>query len=344
MGGEAVNIKERLDMASVFDSLPVEAGTKLKKVAQPGWVSPMLATLTDERFSREGWIYEPKLDGERCLAFNKDGQVNLLSRNQLVLNASYPELVKALQDQPQGDFILDGEVVAFEGAVTSFEKLQGRMQLKNASEALASDVAVYYYLFDIIYLAGYDLRELPLRYRKELLQETVVFKDPLRFTPHIEREGVAYYRRACQKGWEGVMAKRFDSPYVSLRSRDWLKFKCVSEQELVIGGYTEPRGARSDFGALLVGYYDRGKLRYAGKVGTGYSQETLETLGAELAALQQAASPFVEEVKETGVHWVKPLLVAQVGFTEWTQYGRLRHPRFLGLRRDKAARDVVREV
>jgi ATP-dependent DNA ligase len=166
----------------------------------------------------------------------------------------------------------------------------------------------------------------------------------LRFTPHIEREGVNYYRQACRKGWEGIIAKRYDSLYVSVRSKDWLKFKCVSEQELVIGGYTDPRGSRSGFGALLVGYYDRGKLIYAGKVGTGYNEETLHNLGRELARLEKPVSPFTDLSKGKGIHWVKPEIVAQVGFTEWTQYGKLRHPRFLGLRRDKAAGDVIREA
>lgn len=329
---------------TAFDSLPQELKNNLRRIKQPDWVGPMLATLTKERFSRDGWIYEPKLDGERCLAFKDNGEVGLLSRNRLVLNGSYPELVKALELQKTGSCIVDGEVVAFKGSVTSFETLQGRMQSKNASESLIHDVPAFYYLFDIIYFEGYDLRNLPLRYRKEVLSRGIVFKDPLRFTPHIEREGINYYRQACRNGWEGVIAKRYDSPYVSVRSKDWLKFKCVSEQELVIGGFTEPRGSRIGFGALLVGYYDKGKLVYAGKVGTGYNQETLNILGNDLTALEQADSSFAGDIKGRGIHWVAPQLVAQIGFSEWTQYDKLRHPRFLGLRRDKAAGEVIREA
>lgn len=330
-------------MAKLFNGLPEAARAGLKKTPQPAWVSPMLATLTKERFSREGWIYEPKLDGERCLGWRRGSSVSLLSRNKKELNDSYPELVTAITADSTHDFIIDGEVVAFDGERTSFEKLQGRFGLHDSREALASRIPVYYYIFDIIYLDGYDLRALPLRYRKELLKKALSFRDPLRFTTHVEREGVAYYQEACSRGWEGIMAKRYDSPYVPVRSRDWLKFKCVSEQELVIGGYTDPRGSRTGFGALLVGYYDKGKLMYAGKVGTGYNEETLASLGAELASLEQQSSPFAQAIKEKGVHWVKPELVAQIGFTEWTSYDHLRHPRFLGLRRDKAARQVVKE-
>ena len=331
-------------MSSLTDILPQEIRGKLKKVAQPEWVSPMLATLTDERFSREGWIYEPKFDGERCLAFKEVGRVRLLSRNQLLLNGSYPELVQAFEKQKAGSYIVDGEVVAFKDGITSFEMLQGRMQSRTAQESQIERIPIFYYLFDIVYFEGYDLRDVPLRYRKEFLKQAIDFKDPLRFTPHIEREGVNYYRQACRKGWEGVIAKRYDSPYASIRSKDWLKFKCVSEQELVIGGYTDPQGSRTGFGALLVGYYDHGNLIYAGKVGTGFNEETLSALGRELIRLERPDSSFTDLSKGKGIHWVKPELVAQVGFTEWTQYGKLRHPRFLGLRHDKAAGDVVREA
>ena len=186
----------------MFNTLPQELKGSLKKLAQSDWISPMLASLTEECFSRYGWIFEPKLDGERCLAF-KDGRgVRLLSRNQLVLNGSYPELVKACEQQKTGSYIVDGEVVAFKGGVTSFEMLQGRRQSKNAGDSLIQDIPVFYYLFDVIYFDVYDLRNLPLRYRKEFLSRAIVFKDPLRFTPHIECEGINYYKQACRKGWE----------------------------------------------------------------------------------------------------------------------------------------------
>jgi bifunctional non-homologous end joining protein LigD len=179
--------------------------------------------------------------------------------------------------------------------------------------------------------------------RKRLLRQAIEFKDPLRFTPHKDTEGELYYREACRKSWERVIAKRAAGEYVGERSRDWLKFKCVAGQEFVIGGYTDPRGARSGFGALLVGYYREKELRYAGKVGTGYAEKTLHELTGQLSKLLQDRSPFKEEVREKGVHWVAPKLVAEIGFSEWTPSGKLRHPRFQGLRRDKSPRDVVKE-
>jgi DNA ligase D-like protein (predicted ligase) len=203
---------------------------------------------------------------------------------------------------------------------------------------------VWLYLFDLLYLDGYDTREVPLRYRKELLRNTFDFRGSLRFTEHRETEGEAYYREACRNGWEGVIAKNADSVYVSGRTRDWLKFKCSNEQEFVIGGYTEPRGSRIGFGALLLGYFRGRKLVYAGKVGTGFDNDTLRRLSSKLAELETPTCPFAEDgLPRRGVHWVKPKLVAQIDFTEWTQGGKLRHPRFLGLREDKQPEEVVRE-
>jgi len=312
--------------------------------AEPRWIEPMLATLTHEPFSREGWLFEPKFDGERCLAVCSAGRVHLYSRNRKPLDGAYPELIEPLARQPAGSFVADGEIVAFEGELTSFSRLQQRMQIRIPRQALASQIPVFYYLFDLLYLDEEDLRNKPLAARKRLLETKFRFADPLRFTTHRETAGEAYYAEACKKGWEGLIAKRADSPYVSGRSRDWLKFKCVNQQEFVIGGYTDPQGARAEFGALLVGYYENGKLRYAGKVGTGFTDETLRGLGRRLAALRTEAPPFSEPVlPHRGLHWVKPELVAEVGFTEWTGGGKLRHPRFLGLRTDKAAKEVVRE-
>jgi bifunctional non-homologous end joining protein LigD len=304
----------------------------------------MLATLVAEPFSDESWIFEPKLDGERCLTFRREDGSRLLSRNQKVLNDTYPELVKPLAGQPPRSYIVDGEIVAFQGDVTSFLQLQRRMQLRDPDEARRAGVEVFYYLFDLLYLNGYDLREVPLIHRKALLKDAFIFEDPLRFTVHRERAGEAYYRDACRKRLEGVIAKRADSIYVSRRSRDWLKFKCWAEQEFVIGGFTDPKGGRIGFGALLLGYYENGKLRYAGKVGTGFDTSLLVSLGKELSALETNQSPFADVPKsENDVHWVRPKLIAQVSFTEWTRDGRLRHPRFLGIRRDKHPREVVRE-
>jgi bifunctional non-homologous end joining protein LigD len=303
----------------------------------------MKATLTHEHFSDPKWIFERKFDGERVLAVKDGASARLLTRNDKDAGMAYPELVEAVQAQRTGRFAADGEVVAFEGDVTSFSRLQQRMQKRDAREIRASDVSVYYYLFDLLNLDGYDVARLPLRRRKELLRAAVAFEDPLRFATHRNEGGEAYLREACEKGWEGLIAKRAEAPYEHKRSRDWLKFKCAKGQELVIGGFTEPKGSRSGFGALLVGYYEGDKLRYAGKVGTGFDDALLSDLRARMDRLERKTSPFDEPVRETGAHFVEPKLVGEVGFTEWTGDGKLRHPRFLGLRRDKAAQEVVRE-
>lgn len=304
----------------------------------------MLATLTKQRFSDSNWIYEHKLDGERCLAFKSSRDVRLLSRNQQHLNNTYPEVVDALAAAGEHDCIVDGEVVAFDGKRTSFEKLQGRIGIKDPDEARRSKIAVFYYVFDVMYLDGFDIRAIGVIQRKTLLQRVLTFHGALRFMPHRNRDGEALYAEACKQGLEGLIAKRRDSSYQGRRSPDWLKFKCVNEQEFVIGGFTDPAGTRVGLGALLVGYYQTGRLRYAGKVGTGFNLETLHRLRHRLGARELKRSPFSDEVREKGAHWVRPELVAQIGFTEWTVDGKLRHPRFEGLRTDKAATDVVREV
>jgi DNA ligase D-like protein (predicted ligase) len=312
----------------------------------PDWVEPQLATLTEDRFSDPGWIYERKLDGERCLAFVQDGEVRLLTRNRKSANGSYPELVQALAAQGAGAFIVDGEVVAFDGDNTSFALLQQRIHVSRPSLDLRARIPVYFYLFDILYSGGTDVRPQPLRERKDLLRGQLAFRDPLRYTEYRTGDGVAYWKQACQDGWEGIIAKRADAPYRAGRSKDWLKFKCVTGQEFVIGGYTDPRGARSGFGALLLGYYDSdGRLVYAGKVGTGFDERTLRALHDELASLERKDPPFQRgKLPKSGVHWVRPRLVAQIAFSEWTSDGMLRHPRFQGLRRDKKPAEVVRET
>ena len=296
----------------------------------------MKAVLTDERFSHPDWIFERKLDGIRCIAIRDGESLRMLSRNDLSLNERYPELAEALMAQSWQRFAVDGEVVAFAGSQTSFGALAARGR---------RHVRVFLYAFDLLWLDGSDVRRLPLRSRKRLLRQAIDLKGDLRFTPHRNRDGEAYYAEACRKGWEGLIAKRADSPYSAARSRDWLKFKCDRAQEMVIGGYTPPKGSREELGALLVGHYDDGRLLYAGKVGTGFDRATLRDLAQQLRPLRRADAPFADAhaIKERGVTWVEPELVAQVGFTEWTRHGRLRHPRFLGLRFDKPAAKVVRE-
>jgi DNA ligase D-like protein (predicted ligase) len=300
-------------------------------------IEPMKAVLSDQPFSDPDWIFERKLDGIRCIAIKDGSGVSLLSRTARRMNDQFPEVAAALEREPAADFIADGEVVAFRNGVTSFERLQQRHRGK---------VPVFLYVFDLPRLDGEDLRERPLRERKALLRRALDFKGPIRFNPHRNGEhGEELYRGACANGLEGVIAKRADSPYRGSRSRDWLKLKCHAEQELVIGGFTAPRGSRTEFGALLVGYNENGALRYAGKVGTGFDRDLLRRLGAKLRKLEQDESPFAPfKPVPPGTRWVRPELVGQIGFAEWTRDGRLRHPRFIGLRDDKPASEVVREV
>ncbi len=331
-------------MIDPFAALSEAERASLAPTPQPDWSQPMLATLTDRRFSDPGWLYERKYDGERAIAVAKAGEVRLYTRNRAEIGDTYPELVDPLAAACDTDYVVDGEIVAFDGAVTSFARLQGRMQIRKRAEALKSRIAVYYYLFDALHLGGYSLERLPLRARKAALKRAFRWRDPLRYAAHRNRDGLKMHEEACGKGWEGVIAKRAAAPYRHTRSPDWLKFKCAKGQELVIGGFTAPRGSRVGFGALLVGYYDHGKLRYAGKVGTGFDDRTLRDLRGRMGRIERAKSPFAETPREKGVTWVEPSLVGEFGFTEWTRDGRLRHPRFLGLRRDKAAREVVREA
>jgi bifunctional non-homologous end joining protein LigD len=323
-------------MSTALDILGADQQALAVEAEPPRRAHLMRAVLDRTSFSDPDWIYERKLDGIRCLAVRAGSETWMLSRNDLDLSTRYPEVRDAIAAQDHDRFAVDGEVVAFEGSETSFARLAQRAR---------HPVPVFFYIFDLLWIDGYDVRALELRARKRLLRRALTFADPLRFTPHRNRDGEEMFTEACRKGWEGVIAKRAVSPYRDTRSRDWLKFKCEAGQELVIGGFTAPHGSRTDFGALLVGYYRDGALQYAGKVGTGFDQELLRSLGERLRGLARPTAPFAqpEAIRERGVTWVKPELVAELGFTEWTRAGRLRHPRFLGLRDDKAATEVVRE-
>jgi bifunctional non-homologous end joining protein LigD len=307
----------------------------------------MLATLARRPPDDGGWVYERKLDGVRILAFAERGRVRLMSRNRKERTASYPEIAVAvaLAAEPDRTFVVDGEVVAFEGSRTSFSRLQRRMQPRDGGTSKAGPVRISYHVFDVLHLDGHDVTGLALSDRKRILRRAFRWGGALRYTPHRTGGGDRLLAQACRRGWEGLIAKRAGAPYTHRRSRDWLKLKCGRRQELVVGGFTDPRGGRVGFGALLVGYYERGALRYAGKVGTGYDLETLSGLARRLAALEVRASPFADSrgLPARGVHWVRPRLVAEVGFTEWTEDGRLRHPTFCGLRDDKPPASVVRE-
>jgi ATP-dependent DNA ligase len=286
----------------------------------PHWLEPMAATLTAERFYDPAWTYERKLDGIRMLAFKDGGAVRLLSRNRLSLTEGHHEVARAVAALPVDSVVLDGEATGAWGR-------QGRAD---------------YHVFDVLWLNGRDCTALPLTERRKLLDGIPFHLPVARVRP---LTGDAPWERACREGWEGVIAKRLDSPYEHRRSKHWLKMKCEASQELVVGGFTDPQGARVGLGALLVGYFENGDFVFAGKVGTGFDTALLRDLRARLDRLEQPTPPFT---RGTGLpriraHWVRPRLVVQVAFTEWTGHGKLRHPRLLGLRTDKAAREVTRD-
>ncbi|MCI0434914.1 MAG: non-homologous end-joining DNA ligase [Gemmatimonadetes bacterium] len=287
----------------------------------PDWVEPMAATLTRERFAGPDWIFERKFDGIRLLAFRRGRGVRLYSRNRLPQNDAYPSVVEAISRLPVNEVILDGEATGVWGR-------QG---------------VVTYHVFDVLWLDGRDLRDFPLEERLSLLQ-ALPLRAPLRRVTALG-DGRPW-ERACAEGWEGVIAKRRDSVYEGKRSRHWLKMKCEASQELVVGGFTDPQGGRVGLGALLVGYYEGDDFVFAGKVGTGFDTQRLLDLRARLDALEIPQSSFTRAVglPRVRAHWVRPEIVVQVAFTEWTVHGKLRHSRLLGIRTDKSPREVARET
>lgn len=302
------------------------------------WLPPMLAQrhLEDAGFARlqDGWEFERKLDGLRCIAVRSGGDVGLWSRNGLSWSGRFASIATALRALPAGDFVLDGEIVARDdGGRDSFAALQS-----------GQGGAPTYAVFDLLHLLGRDTVDLPLPDRRRLLAMTLEQADrQVELVEPLVGDPQSLLDQACREGWEGLVAKRSSAPYRGGRSPHWLKLKCVASQELVIGGWSDPGGARIGLGALLVGFYHHGQLRYAGRVGTGFTQKVLTDLHRKLSALETPRSPFVDLDRCKGCHWVRPELVAQVGFSEWTSGGKLRHPRYLGLREDKAATEVVRE-
>jgi bifunctional non-homologous end joining protein LigD len=299
----------------------------------PFRVSPMLATLVKQPFDRPAWIYEEKYDGVRMLAYKEGAKVSLISRNAIDRTDRYPEIAKEIAKLKPDTLALDGEIAVFDKRKVS------HFQLLQQSKGPAA-----YAVFDCLYLDGKDLRRDPLRERREALE--MLLKGHagslLVLSERLASNGLEAFRIARKRHLEGLVAKNLDSKYVECRSQDWLKVKVNHESEFVIGGYTQPDGARQYFGALLLGVYEGKKLRYAGKVGTGFDAKMLHDLFTRFRKLKQAHSPFVDEVREPLVAFVKPALVAQIAYTEWTKDGKLRHPAFLGLRDDKSAKDVHR--
>jgi ATP-dependent DNA ligase len=281
----------------------------------PEWIVPMAATLTQARFTGPEWTFERKLDGIRLLAFKRDREVHLFSRNRLPQHL--PAIAAAIAALSSPQLILDGEVTWEPGAAT-------------------------YHVFDLVWCDGRDLTPLPLTERRHHLARLPLRTPLRRVAPLVDPSP---WERACREGWEGVIAKRLDSPYEHRRSPHWLKMKCEASQEFVVGGFTDPQGGRVGLGALLVGYYDGDDFVFAGKVGTGFDTALLRDLRARFDALEIPAPPFT---RATGLprlraHWVRPETVVQVAFIEWTVHGKLRHSRLLGLRLDKDPREVVRE-
>jgi bifunctional non-homologous end joining protein LigD len=302
----------------------------------PKRFQPMLATLTDEPFDDKGWVFEGKYDGFRMVATVEDGSVTLYSRNGQIISHKYIEVAKALQ-RLKGDAVIDGELVAVgKDGVSHFQLLQN---------ALRNKAKLQYVAFDIMFRNGEDLRGLPLFKRKELLKSILPKHKVIAFSRHRKSHGTKFFTEAERKGLEGIMAKRADSKYLSgTRTDSWLKIKTSKRQEVVIAGFTAPRRTRPFFGALTLALREGGEWRYIGHVGTGFSHESLKELHGKLIKLKTPKSPFFKKTKDESVTtWVKPQLVAEVKFTEWTSSGEMRHPVYLGLRGDKRAEDVVIE-
>jgi bifunctional non-homologous end joining protein LigD len=296
-------------------------------VALPDWLAPMAATLTQERFAAPEWIFERKYDGIRLIAFKQGADVRLYSRNRLPQNM--PSVATAIAALPVTDAILDGEVT-------------WDPSTRADDCARSGQARVVYHVFDVMWLDGREVTTLPLEERRALLAN-LRLRRPLELVSLLEHERPWELARA--EGWEGVIAKRKGTPYEHKRSRNWLKMKCETTQELVVGGFTDPQGQRVGLGALLVGYYEADDFVFAGKVGTGFDTKLLLDLRGRLDALEIPERPFTKSIglPRLRAHWVRPEIVVQVGFIEWTAHGKLRHPRLLGVRTDKAAREVVRE-
>lgn len=311
----------------------------------PKFVAPELATLTRQVPTGDAWLHEIKSDGYRILAEVRRGEIRLWSRNEQEWTAKFKHVAELVAGLNLESAWLDGEVIATESnGISSFQRLQNALRENRGAE-------LSYEVFDLLYLDGYDLRGVTLENRKALLSELLAQRGPgdrLRATEHFEGDGAEFFRQASRLGLEGIISKRRDRAHVGGRTTDWLKIKSLQRDEFVIGGFTEPAGARLGLGALLVGYYDdQQRLHYAGRVGTGFSDSLLKEMRDRLARLETRTSPFVEMTSRQtpkGTHWVKPLLVAQVEFSQWTDDRQLRHPSFQGLREDKSAGEVRRDV
>jgi bifunctional non-homologous end joining protein LigD len=330
---------------STLEQISADPKRKLKSavperrtMALPQKIEPQLATLVKEVPQGDDWLHEIKYDGYRILCRVTDGKVRLLSRNGLDWTRRFQAVADAAKKLPVKNAWLDGEVVVQKpDGTTSFQALQNALREGRKIE-------LTYYLFDVPYCNGQDLRASPLSERKRLLARLVKGKGPIRYSDHVEGKGQAFFSQACSHELEGIISKRCDSKYHGGRTRDWVKVKCGRRQEFVIGGYTDPSGSRKGLGALLLGVHDKaGALRYSGKVGTGFNERSLAELKSRLEKIEQRSSPFSNPPRQRGAHWVQPVLVAEVAFTEWTDDHLIRHSSFQGLREDKRAQEIEKE-
>jgi bifunctional non-homologous end joining protein LigD len=339
-------------MSKAAFSVEQISGVKARRM--PNKIEPMKATLVDEPFSRPGWVFENKWDGVRAVCFIKNGSIKLSSRNQKDMTIRYPELHGIASAVTATEAILDGEIVVLDkSGRVAFQLLQSRFGLTNKEEIdrLRKSQNIVYYVFDIVYLDGYDLRDAVLLDRKRALKSVLKRSNRLKFSAHIADHGIEFFREAEKAKLEGIMAKNGKSKYEERRSNEWLKIKTQQRQEVIIVGYTEPRGSREYFGALHIAAYNGKKLQSLGHVGTGFNQQKLRDLHRLMKPLETKHHPFDAEPEKPSrrdrnevTHWLKPKLVCEVSFTEFTDEGRLRHPVFEGLRDDKHPRDCKLEV
>jgi bifunctional non-homologous end joining protein LigD len=317
-----------------------------RKVRIPTIIKPMLATLVDDPFSDSNWIFETKWDGFRSICFVHNGKARFVSRNQIEMTPQYPELANVGKQIEATEAILDGEIVALdEHGMPRFQLLQPRVGRKSGIDALRGKGQIVYFAFDLIYLDGYDLMSCSVVERKAKLADILRPAHFIKLSEHIEGEGEAFFREIEKFHLEGMIAKRADSKYLQKRSSDWLKVKTIMRSEVVVGGYTEPRGGRSYFGSLVCGLYRGNELHYVAHVGGGFNERTLASSFKMMQPLKTNRSPFVDAPKTNEpVQWLKPKLVAEVKFSEWTADRRLRHPVFVGWREDKKAQDCRFEL
>lgn len=343
MKGTVSDKKQTIAAAPTMATLKNLPGVKRGRI--PIRFRPQLATLSDEVPAGNDWLHETKFDGYRLLAFLDGENVRLVTRNGNDWTSRFQTIADALRATAVERAILDGEVVSLaKNGLSSFQELQNVLRRGN-------ERSLVYYVFDAPYMAGYDLRGTPLLDRKQVLASLLLAANPnnegaVRYSDHIRGNGQKVLASACRHGMEGIVSKRANSVYQQSRSQGWLKIKCLKRQEFVIGGYTKPSGSRIGFGALLVGYYQAKRLIFAGRVGTGFTSTILRQLTSALRKLRIESAPFANPptgAEARGVTWVRPELVGEVAFTEWTNDGLLRHPSFQGLREDKPPRQIIRE-